>query len=257
MRSSLIFGAACVVLFGACSHKTGREHVRGRFRCVQHSIPDWQNYGSNVRWEVFFDGKKLALDSQTSVCAESPDPNVELLVLSRHAVRVEAGKPAFSKLAGNPDYALWACAGRCLVYGGSSPSGIDHLDTGAFEAWPKLRAQPIALSPDLHTVVTSSRTFATARETTLTFCVMDLDANTATEWTVPRGAFPSLERCPGTIGLDELSDCLQRRGAGFAWTRGATGRDALVPPAASPETKSRVAEWGCTKEEPPRPSREP
>ncbi|MEP7124426.1 MAG: hypothetical protein ABJE95_26090 [Byssovorax sp.] len=91
----------------------------------------------------------------------------------------------------------------------------------------------------------STSTFAVSeRATTLTYCVLDLAAKTAVQWTVPRATSLWLERCPGSIGIDEFSDCLVQRGAHVAWSRGAAGRDTLVPPPASPETRSQPTPWG-------------
>lgn len=215
--------AGLAVLFvAACSHETGREHTRGRLHCAQIETSNFPYPLSHIGWHVTFDGETVEMRRSTAYCGVSPDPSVEVLVLFRDAVRVESGRPVFSELHGNPEYALWACNGRCLVYRG----GIDHVDTGTYEPFPALPGQPLSLSPDLHTVVASLPT----REATYDFCVLDLEAGTAVRWSVPRAAAPWLKQCDDTIGLDEFTGCLGRRGERFRWERGAGGRDGLVPP---------------------------
>ena len=230
---------AVMLLGSGCSHKTGREHVRGRLGCVQHTVPEWRNYGANVTWEVFLDGRELELSRRTSSCFESPNPAVEALVLFRDAVRVEAGKAVFTPLQGNPEFALWGCDGRCLIYQGGAnvPAGLEYVDTGVFEPLQKLPGQPLSLSPARSMLVTS----LPASESTLEFCLLDLANKSASRWTVPRKTVPWLERCPESIGLEDFGDCLQRRGAKFQWARDEAGRDVLVPPSA--EATSAPARW--------------
>jgi hypothetical protein len=165
---------------------------------------------------------------------------VEALVLFRDAVRVEAGKAVFTPLHGNPEFALWGCDGRCLIFQGGAnlTAGLEYVDTGVFEPLQKLPGQPLSLSPTRKMLVTS----LVADESTLHFCLLDLGNQTATKWTVPRKTLPWLERCPESIGLEDFGDCLQRRGANFGWGRDDAGRDVLISPSA--DATSAPAEWG-------------
>ena len=195
-----------VLAVSGCSHKTGREHVRGRLQCVQHTVPDWRNHGSNMTWEVFFDGHELELPRRTSSCFASPNPAVEALVLFRDAVRIEAGQPVGTELHGDPEFALWGCEGRCLIHQGGRnvPAGLEYVDTGLFERFEKtLPGQPLSLSPARTLLVASLPGSASALE----FCVLDVTQQTATRWTVPRKTLPWLERCPESIGLEDFGDC--------------------------------------------------
>lgn len=241
--------AVVMLVASGCSHKTGREHVRGRLQCVQYTVPEWRNYGANVRWQVFFDGHELELARGTSSCFASPNPAVEALVLFRDAVRIEAGQPVFTELRGNPDFTLWGCEGRCLIHQGGRnvPAGLEYIDTGVFERFEKtLPGQPLSLSPARTLLVTS----LPADEGTLEFCVLDLGPQTATRWTVPRKTLPWLERCPGSIGLEDFGDCLERRGAKFQWARDEAGRDVFVSPSAD-ATHVPAAWEHCARQELP------
>ena len=243
-------------MLASCDKKTGREHVRGRLRCVQYAIPDSRNYGSNVRWEVLFDGKRVAMRSETSTCEAPPDATLEALILEFDAVRIESDKPVFTRLPDRPDNAMRACGGRCLVFGGpgltSDGGGVQHLDTGKLDPFPNLPRGPLALSPDERTLVSAMNAYAPDQRTSFKFCVNDLDTKKAVEWTVPR------EPCcwPGECGTSsspeiDANPCLTPRQAKFEWQRDATGRDVLVPPAPSPGTKNRPMPWGCPPDQAP------
>jgi hypothetical protein len=238
MRFALAPWLACSLLLAACARKTGREHVRGRLRCVQYTVPRWRQYTTNVDWRVTFDGSPIAGLRSTSVCAGSPDPSTELLALLRDGVRVEGDRAVVFPLHTTSAFALWACAGRCLVFrGGANLSGgVQRLDTGAFTAFKPLPGQPLSLSPDQRRVVSA----LPSDDRTHALCEIDLDTQSATRWTVPRASAPWLERCLPAIGLDDYSECLGRRGANLRWARGANGRDALIAPTGA---SGRPATW--------------
>ena len=189
-----------------------------------------------MKWEVYFDGARF--DVGTTTCHVSPDPDVPVLVLDYKALRADQGRPKLSDLHGNPEYAFWACNGRCLVY--QRGGGIDHVDTGAFETLPALPGSPLAISPDLHTLVLAPKPHD-AHAPTLTFCVMDLEATKATAWTVPAVPFSWMDSCHDVHDIG--GDCLDLRAAHVVWSRDRAGRDAMVAPPPSPETKSESATW--------------
>jgi len=216
-----------LLLSGGCSRKTGRELTRGRLRCVQYEKPIVTV--SELVWEVFADGKPLEEHRHSGKCLASPDPKAEFLVLGYHSLRMIDGRPRLTPLGGNsPEFGLWACDGRCLVFsGGNLPNKIHHADTGTDEPLPSFAGQTLSLSPDQRTLVAAGRSDSAAHS----YCVIDLEARSAVHWTVPRASSPWLEPC-NKFGADS-GECLAQRGSKFRWQRDGRGRDVLAAPEAA------------------------
>jgi hypothetical protein len=180
---------------------------------------------------------------------------LEALILEFDTVRVESGKPVFTRLPDRPSNARRSCDGRCLVYQGpglvSDGGGILHIDTGKFDPFPNLPQGPLSLSPDERALVSGVDPYGPDRAS-YKFCVNDLETKTAVEWTVPREPCCWPGQC-GTSGSPEIdtNPCLAPRQAKFEWKRDANGRDVLVPPPPSPGTKSRPLPWGCPPDKTP------